>query len=62
MSGINSVSAGNIPRTGRIRNVYVIIQTEDLLGRPGHGKKDNININFHRQFFEVTEGVTVFGY
>jgi hypothetical protein len=28
--GINIVSAGYVPRTGRIRNVYVIIQTEDL--------------------------------
>jgi hypothetical protein len=30
MRGINIVSTGYVPRTGRIRSVYVIIQTEDL--------------------------------
>jgi len=30
MRGINIVSSGYIPRTGRIRNVYVIIRTKDL--------------------------------
>jgi len=30
MCEINNVSAGYVPRTGRIRNVYAIIHAEDL--------------------------------
>jgi hypothetical protein len=30
MRGIYIVSAGYFPRTGRIRNMYVIIETEEL--------------------------------